>query len=300
MATGRTTASKKTGKSPGGAKKPAPKPTPKPAPVARAGRPAPAEPSQDRAVAKDATSVAKPKPAPKTSKKAPRAPKPRSLTDVMKDLEAAGSPEARSAAEKRGVTPPHFGSSPAALTALAAAIGTDHDLAEGLWHSGNFDAMDLATRIAVPARMAQPDLDRWARRVASLPASALLAPLAAQSRDALRCVRAWTALRSEFTRTCGFDLLAALLEAGTPIPDETLGDTIATIAREIHTSPNRSKHAMNACLAAIGIHRAGLREAALAAADKIGPLKIDHGATDVTTEPAAALIRASGQAADGG
>ena len=58
----------------------------------------------------------------------------------------------------------------------------------------------------------------------------------------------------------------------------------------IHSPPNRVRYAMNTALIMIGCRNAFLRAAAIAAARRIGPVEVDHGATGCKTPAAEAYI----------
>jgi hypothetical protein len=66
---------------------------------------------------------------------------------------------------------------------------------------------------------------------------------------------------------------------------------LETIETDIHQAKNRTRHAMNSALIAIGLRSTGLRNKALAAAARIGKVEVDHGETGCTTPDAAAYIR---------
>src|SRR5262247_634761 len=84
------------------------------------------------------------------------------LAEVMTALEEAGSEQTRKTYARHGAVGPLFGVSFAVLKTLVKRIGVDHELALALWDTGNFDARNLAVKIADPARMTPKDLDRWA------------------------------------------------------------------------------------------------------------------------------------------
>jgi len=99
----------------------------------------------------------------KAASKPPRTPAPRmSLQDTMKALEQAGSAQTRKTYARHGASEPMFGVSFATLKTLSKRIGVDQELAEALWSTGNYDAHNLAVKIADPATISSRELDRWA------------------------------------------------------------------------------------------------------------------------------------------
>jgi hypothetical protein len=62
------------------------------------------------------------------------------------------------------------------------------------------------------------------------------------------------------------------------------------IERDLHSSPNFTRHAMNNALIAIGMRNGELRALAQAAARRIGKVVVDHGETDCSTPDAVDYI----------
>ena len=70
------------------------------------------------------------------------------LAQALKKLKAAGTAQNRKVYARHGVRPEMYGVSYANLGKLRKEIRTDHELARGLWESGNHDAAVLATMVA--------------------------------------------------------------------------------------------------------------------------------------------------------
>src|SRR5262245_39169995 len=118
--------------------------------------------------------------APKSAKKARAADAPKTtLEDVMKALEKAGSAPTRKTYARHAASEPMFGVRFATLAELVKKIGVDHDLALRLWRTGNFDARNLAFKVADPALLTPADLDAWARDTTVRMVSSYVAMLAA-------------------------------------------------------------------------------------------------------------------------
>lgn len=88
---------------------------------------------------------------------------------------------------------------------------------------------------------------------------------------------------AEYTRTTGYDTLAVLVREDPSVDAGWLRAVVATIEAEVCSSANRARHAMNMALIAIGGHRPELRDAVVAAAGRIGKIKVDHGDTACVT-----------------
>jgi 3-methyladenine DNA glycosylase AlkD len=213
------------------------------------------------------------------------------LDDVMAALEAAGSAQTRKTYARHGVTIPMFGVSFATLKTLYQRIKLDHELALALWDTGNFDARNLAVKIVDPARLSPAELDRWSRDPTARMCSSYVAYVAAEGPHAHACVERWLASEHEPQRTIGWKLVGALA-----MLDETLDDAwflarLAALERGIHAAPNAEREAHNHALIAIGSRNPPLRDAAIAAATRIGPVEIDHGDTACKTPDAVESLR---------
>ncbi len=75
------------------------------------------------------------------------------------------------------------------------------------------------------------------------------------------------------------------------LPNSYFEQCLETIEREIHSRKNRVRDAMNNALIAIGIRNSELENLALAAAQRIGKVEVDHGETGCKTPDAAEYIR---------
>ena len=66
---------------------------------------------------------------------------------------------------------------------------------------------------------------------------------------------------------------------------------VRQIEAELDGRPNRVRHEMNGTLIVVALRDGNLRRSVLAAANRIGPVKVDHGQTGCKTPDAAAYIR---------
>src|SRR5688572_13647086 len=122
------------------------------------------------------------------------APAPRmTLAEAMSALEAAGSAQTRKTYARHGAPEPMFGVSFAALKTLLKRIKVDHDLARALWDTGNYDARNLAVKVADPARMSPTDLDAWAQEPTARGSASYVAHLAVEGPHGRKIVAQWLA-----------------------------------------------------------------------------------------------------------
>jgi 3-methyladenine DNA glycosylase AlkD len=211
------------------------------------------------------------------------------LAEVMRAIEAKGKAATAAIYRRHGVAEPTVGLSYAELAMLVKRIGVDHALALQLWDTGVHDARIVATKIADPAQLTHATLAAWLHACANYIVTDAVSSTAARAPGALDLARTWIARREEWTSAAGWTSLAVLaMEDGV---DEALAEElIALIEAGIHGAPNRTRHAMNSALIAIGGAMPGLRARALKAAAAIGRVHVDHGATGCKTPDAAAMI----------
>jgi len=208
------------------------------------------------------------------------------LAGTMRELQQAGSGQARRTYARHGATEPMFGVSFATLKTLVKRIGVDQELALALWDTGNFDARNLAVKIADPAGIRSADLDRWAASSSMRMCGGYVAMLAGESPHAAAKARAWLAAKDETLRCAGWALLGQLASRDEAAPDAFFAARLAHIEKHIAAAPNGEREAMNMALILIGCRNAALRKAATAAAKRIGKVEIDHGDTACKTPDA--------------
>lgn len=219
-----------------------------------------------------------------------RAPERLALADVMSELERAGSEQTRKTYARHGVKQPMFGVSFATLKTLVKRIRVDHELALALWDSGNFDARNLALKIVDPTRVTVSQLDDWSLDPGARMCSNYVAYVAAEGPHAHACVGRWLADAQEGRRSIGWRLVCALTALDETLEDGWFARRLAEIETAIHSAPNAEREAMNQAVIAIGGRSDGLREAAIAAARRIGKVEVDHGDTACKTPDAATYI----------
>lgn len=225
------------------------------------------------------------------TKKGAKAPPPAmSFKDAMSALEKAGSAQTRKTYARHGAPEPMFGVSFATLKTLYKRIKVDQELAEALWDTGNFDARNLAVKIADPAGISSRELDRWAATPTARMCGGYVAHLAAESPHGRAKADKWLGASDDSTRSAGWSLVVALAMIDESIPDTWFAERLAEIEKGIHAAPNRDRYLMNSALIAIGGRNAALRKLAVAAAKRIGTVDVDHGDTDCKTPVAADSI----------
>ena len=210
--------------------------------------------------------------------------------ETLKALATLGTAQNRKVYARHGVRPPAFGVSYAHLGQLARKLAGEHEVALELWASGNHDARVLATKIADPARLDARTLLAWGRALDNYVLTDALAGLVARSPAAAAVQAKWLAAKGEWPSSAGWSVLCARLHGGEPVPARELARHLAAIESRISDAPNRTRHAMNGALIAIGVAAPELRAEALAVARRLGTVEVDHGETGCKTPDAASYI----------
>jgi 3-methyladenine DNA glycosylase AlkD len=211
--------------------------------------------------------------------------------ETMRELEALGTEQNRKIYRRHGAGDNLCGVSFANLYKLQKRIKRDHELACRLWETGNADARLLACLVADPAQMSEDELDRWLAEIHYyMLVDLFVANVAARQPGILERIARWTASDEEFVGQAGWDLLSSFALADKTHPDAYFMGYIQQIARDIHGSKNRARHAMNNAIICIGLRNAALEAAAKDAARRIGKVTVDHGQTGCKTPDAIAYI----------
>lgn len=212
------------------------------------------------------------------------------IQEALNTLHSLGTEQNRRIYRRHGAAENVYGVSFAELKNLKKKIKVDHELALGLWTSGNHDARMLAAMVADPKRMDRETLETWAYGLRNYVETDALGGLAAKSPVARETLERWIRSDDEWTAAAGWTILAHLAMDPDGLPDEYFEAHLATIERDLQGSQNRVRHQMNGALIAIGGSRPALETKALAAAAKIGKVDVDHGETDCKTPDAAGYI----------
>ncbi|MDE0493481.1 MAG: DNA alkylation repair protein [Acidimicrobiaceae bacterium] len=212
------------------------------------------------------------------------------LSEVMERLETAGTAQNRKVYARHGAAEPMFGVSYADLGRIAKSIKTDHDLAQRLWDSGNHDARVLALRAADPAAMDEPLAGRWLGDVDNYILAEGLGGLCSQSTHARALSDAWRDSPAEWTASTGWFIVTCTAEDPDVWSVPELRGLLRQIEGEIGERPNRVRHEMNGALIVIALRDGNLRRSVLAAAGRIGPVKVDHGQTGCKTPEVAPYV----------
>lgn len=210
---------------------------------------------------------------------------------LVQELESLGTAQNRKVYARHGVGENQYGISFGNLRKLQKQIKRDHGLAQQLWASGNHDCRVLATMIADPSQADDHMLESWVNVLDNYVITDTFSGLVGQTALAREKAESWCKSDDEWTGRTGWHLVAHLAMKDSQLPNSYFEQCLETIEREIHSRKNRVRDAMNNALIAIGIRNSELENLALAAAQRIGKVEVDHGETGCKTPDAAEYIR---------
>lgn len=211
-------------------------------------------------------------------------------TEILQELEALGTEQTRKTYQRHGVRANMYGVLFGDMGKLKKRIKTDHALALRLWASGNHDARILATMIADPQQIDSATLDSWVRDLDNYVIVDAFSSFVGSSPLARQKAEQWIESDDEWTGDAGWSLIGQLALKDPSLPDAYFEPYLARIERDLHGSKNRVRHAMNGAVIAIGVRSDVLEAEAVAAAERIGKVVVDHGKTDCKTPDAIAYI----------
>lgn len=208
------------------------------------------------------------------------------LKQAMAALKKGGTAQNRKIYGSHGVSGEMFGVSYALQKKLAKQAGTDHDLAMGLWASGNHDARILATMVCDSQAFTARQLDAMARDLDSYVLTDAFSGAVVRGGEGLKKFEAWKNRKNEFISAAAWNILASQAMRDDGLTDTFCVEQIDLIVRDIHQRPNRTRHSMNQALICLGIRNPRLEKKARTAARKIGKVSVDHGQTSCQTPDA--------------
>lgn len=174
-----------------------------------------------------------------------------------------------------------FGIGLTQLRKLAKEVGRDHQLAQQLWKTDNYDAKVLGLLIDDPKQITRAQAEQQVEQLnggllshvfASCDATLAKTPFAFEkSRD-------WMESKDNIRRRCGYTLLYELSKKNIKQMDDAyFMDRIVHIRDTIHDQEMWVSEAMKGALVGIGKRNKKLNKAAIAAVKAIGHIDIDYG-----------------------
>lgn len=163
-----------------------------------------------------------------------------------------------------------FGVSVGTLRKEAKRIGRDHELAEGLWKTGLYEARMLATMIDEPEKVTAAQMDRWCRDFDNWAiVDTACFHLFDKTVAAWTMVERWANLKGEFQKRAAFALIWSLTVHDKRSGDAAFLNRLKLIERAATDERNFVKKAVNMALRATGKRNAALHAAATATAERL-------------------------------
>src|SRR5262245_12329778 len=212
------------------------------------------------------------------------------LQEVIKQMKACGTEQNRKTWRRHGIQGEMFGVSFANLYKIQKRIKIDHELAEQLWATGNYDAQVLATLVADPNAMTDKQIEEWAKGLNSHGLAVMYGKLLIRSPLARKKAEKWHKSKDELIASLGWMLISGLALGDNDLPDDYFDPYLRFIESGIHKQMNRVRYEMNGALINIGLRNDRLEKKAMEIARKIGKVIVDHGDTDCKTPDAVEYI----------
>lgn len=202
------------------------------------------------------------------------------LNEIMNELKSLGTERTKKSYISNGAKEPVFGVSISAMKPIFKKTKFNQSLAEELYSTGNYDAMYLAGMIAESNKMTEEDFDRWIEGAYFYMISDFIVAVTLAETDiAFTVADKWINSGKELTMSAGWSCYEWLL--GSRKDSEFDKDKILSMLNKvrdtIHSKPNRTKHAMNNFIMAVGVSYSQLHEEAMKIAKEIGAVEVSKG-----------------------
>lgn len=202
--------------------------------------------------------------------------------EVVKELKSLGRDSYKRVLFNHGIQEPVFGVKIEDLKKIQKRVGKDYRLSLALFDTGIHDAMYLAGLIADDAKMTKKDLRRWvAKAQGPLIGECTVPWVAAEGSHGLALALEWIESEKKPVAITGWSTLSSLvaIKDDADLDLAQLKRLLKRVETTIHEQPNRVRYVMNGFVIALGSYVPALTDLALQAARKIGPVRVDMGAT---------------------
>ncbi|PKG23977.1 DNA alkylation repair protein [Niallia nealsonii] len=199
---------------------------------------------------------------------------------VMQELELLGKERSKKAYIRNGAHEPLFGVATGAMKPLAKKIKKNQPLAEQLYTTGNYDAMYFAGIIADPMTMTEVDFERWINAAYFYMLSDyVVAVTLAETEFAQVVADKWIASGEELQMSAGWSCYCWLLgnRSDAEFSASKITRMLDQVKNTIHSSPDRTKSAMNTFIYTVGISYLPLHDKAVETAKTVGSVEIKQG-----------------------
>ena len=213
---------------------------------------------------------------------------------IMKELEKKGSESIKKILLNHGAKEPLYGVKIGDLKVIRKKVKKDHELAMGLYNTGNYDAMYLAGLIADESKMSKNDIEQWAERSTSDGISDYtVAWVAAESKFGWELGMKWIDSPKDKVAAAGWNTLSGVIAMKPDIDLDiaAIKKLLQRTIKEIHSAPNRVRYTMNGFVIGVGCYVKELTREATETAKKIGDVYVDMEGTACKVPAAAEYIK---------
>jgi 3-methyladenine DNA glycosylase AlkD len=203
---------------------------------------------------------------------------------VMEVLEKLGKEHFRKIYKKHGSGNNVYGVSMSDLKTLQKEIKKNSELAHELWETGNSDARALAIFIIDPDDMTENIIENWVSDIKFyMLIDILVTNVINKTSFAKQLSEKWIKSKEEGISRAGWQTITLIAMHQKDLPDIYFEKLLEFIEKNIHTSKNRCKDAMNNALIGIGLRNENLEKKVFECMKKIGKIEVDYGDTACET-----------------
>jgi 3-methyladenine DNA glycosylase AlkD len=216
------------------------------------------------------------------------------VREVLEWLEAERDPATLGSMGPRyGIhTDRAFGVPMARMKVLAKRLGTDHEVAAGLWATGWYEARMVASMVDDPGAVSEAQMDAWSADFDNWAiVDTVCFNLFDRTPHAWAKVEQWAGDERELVKRAAFALLWSLALHDRRADDEQFARGLAVIEREAGDGRHLVDKAVGMALRAIGKRRPSLTGDALAVAERLAAS--DDPAARRVGRPAVKELRAA-------
>lgn len=190
---------------------------------------------------------------------------------VLAWLKRHGTRQTREGMARYAIPSTHaFGVTVGALRQYAKSLARNHELAEGLWATGWYEARMLASFVDDPASVTPAQMDRWCKDFDSWAiCDSVCFHLFDRTPHAWSRLGPWSRRRDEFSKRAAFALLWGLSVHDKRAEDERFVQGLVLVERAATDERNFVKKAVNMALRAVGKRSLALHAAAVAVAQRL-------------------------------
>lgn len=163
-----------------------------------------------------------------------------------------------------------FGVSVTRMKVLVKQLGRNHELAEGLWSTGWYEARMLATMVDEPAKVTPAQMERWAKGFDNWAiCDSACFHLFDRTPHAWKQIRSWAKRKPEFEKRAAFALLASVALHDKKAEDEPFVEALPLVEAAADDARNFVKKGVSWGLRGVGSRSALLNTAAIDLAERL-------------------------------